>query len=81
MADSEDTPVSPVGANRPEISVSAAAINHEPVELDSTPTTPEELRKRRGSQEVVSAEEKEVRCSHWSGQGGGGKGRCADEAL
>lgn len=53
--------MSPVGVDKPEISVSAAAINNEPVELDSTPTSPEELRKRRGSKEDVSPEEKEVR--------------------
>lgn len=62
MADADATPVSPVGASKPEISVSAPAINNEPVELDSTPTSPEELRKRRGSkEEVLTAEEREVR--------------------
>lgn len=60
MADTQGTPVSPVGVNKPEISVSAASINNEPVELDSTPTSPEEQRRRRGSKDDVSPEEKEV---------------------
>lgn len=61
MADTDTTPISPVGTSKPEISVSAPSINNEPVELDSTPTSPEELRKRRGSKEDISPEEKEVR--------------------
>lgn len=60
MSDAQGTPVSPVGVSKPEISVSAAAINSEPVELDSTPTSPEDLKKRRGSKEDISPEEKEV---------------------
>lgn len=68
MADTTDdttddtTPISPVGTTKPEISVSAPAINNEPVELDSTPTSPEEIKKRRGSKEdvVLTEEEKEV---------------------
>jgi len=49
MAD--QTPVSPVGANKPELTVSAPTIevNTEPVELDGTPTSPEALKHRRES--------------------------------
>jgi hypothetical protein len=61
MVDTDKAPISPVGVSKPEISVSAAAINSEPVELDSTPTSPEELQKRRGSKDEISPEDKEVR--------------------
>lgn len=66
MANTEATPISPVdAANKPEISISAAPVNNEPVELDSTPTSPEEQRRRRGSKEEnVSAEEQEVGHGH-----------------
>lgn len=68
-ADDQTTPISPVGATKPEISVSAPAINNEPVELDSTPTSPEELKKRRGSKEdavALTEEEKEVDIRLWN---------------
>lgn len=36
--------------NKPELTVSAASINNEPIELDSTPLSPDEVRlARRGS--------------------------------
>lgn len=61
MASTDPTPISPVTRTaNPEISVSAAAINNEPVELDSTPTSPEEQRRRRSSKDDVSPQEKEV---------------------
>lgn len=72
MADTDTTPVSPVGASKPEISVSAPAINDQPVELDSTPTSPEESRKSRGSkEESLTPEEREVGYSEYPGCVGG----------
>jgi len=52
MATSSDPPISPVTASRPELTISAASVNAEPVELDGTPTSPERARtiaSRRGS--------------------------------
>lgn len=47
---SEETPISPVKFNKPELTISAAAINDEPIELDSTSVSPEKMRMaRRGS--------------------------------
>lgn len=65
MADSTAEPISPIGASKPELTLSAASINSEPVELDGTPTSPERVRQsRRGSRDDalkgLSAEEKEV---------------------
>jgi hypothetical protein len=66
MADASETPISPVTASKPELTISAPAVNEEPVELDSTPTSPEKVRLgRRGSKTEVladlSPEEREVR--------------------
>ena len=66
MASNSGAPISPVGVSKPELTLSAAAINDEPVELDgmeldSKPTSPEA---RRGSRadvlEDLSPEEREV---------------------
>ena len=59
------TPISPVGASRPELTLSPAAINSEPVELDGNPTSPEKVKADlHGSQqaklEELSPEEREV---------------------
>ncbi|KAK4550359.1 hypothetical protein LTR36_003326 [Oleoguttula mirabilis] len=51
MTDTSGTPISPVGQINPELTISAASINNEPVELDGTPTSPERL--RRGSKPLV----------------------------
>lgn len=62
-----ETPISPVGVSKPELTITAASINNEPVELDSTPTSPEKSR-RRGSKaealEQLAPEEQEV-CRCW----------------
>lgn len=70
MADSNQTPISPVReANKPELTFSAASVevNQEPVELDSTPVQDHaQLQQsgRRGSKaaalEGLSAEERVV---------------------
>lgn len=63
----ETTPISPVGVTKPELTVSAASINNEPVELDSTPTSPEKTREGRRGSKVdaldLSPQEQEVRQS------------------
>lgn len=70
---SEQTPISPVKFNKPELTISAAAINNEPIELDSTPLSAEDLRMaRRGSKAAalealdaekgLSSSEREVCC-------------------
>ncbi|KAK3066249.1 hypothetical protein LTR53_017485 [Teratosphaeriaceae sp. CCFEE 6253] len=68
MAANPGVPISPVGVSKPELTLSAASINDEPVELDgvaleSKPTSPEHP--RRGSRadvvEDVSPEEREKR--------------------
>ncbi|KAF2164130.1 hypothetical protein M409DRAFT_25477 [Zasmidium cellare ATCC 36951] len=47
---SDQTPISPIKFTRPELTISAAAINNEPIELDGTSISPDELRlARRGS--------------------------------
>ena len=62
----DKTPISPVKETKPELTLSAASLNNEPVELDGTPTSPEEMRAaRRGSRsdtlvEQQSPEEREV---------------------
>ncbi|KAK3720839.1 hypothetical protein LTR37_003502 [Vermiconidia calcicola] len=62
----DKTPISPVKETKPELTLSAASLNDEPVELDGTPTSPEEMRAgRRGSRsdtlvEQLSPEEREV---------------------
>ncbi|KAK3714667.1 hypothetical protein LTR37_007647 [Vermiconidia calcicola] len=63
----DKTPISPVKETKPELTLSAASLNNEPVELDGTPTSPEEMRAaRRGSRsdtlvEQQSPEERETR--------------------
>ena len=66
MADTSETPISPVTASKPELTISAPAVNDEPVELDATPTSPEKVRSgRRGSKAEaltdLDPEESEVR--------------------
>lgn len=57
-----DAPVSPVIASKPELTISPAAVNNEPVELDSTPASAE--KRRRGSRatglQEMSTEERQV---------------------
>lgn len=64
MAASNDEVVSPVCTERPELIISAASINAEPVELDSVPASYAKIRARRASREKLLAEldgeEKEV---------------------
>ena len=67
MASASETPISPVGVSKPELTISSPAMNEEPVELDGTPTSPENVRSglvRRGSKAEVlaelSVEEREV---------------------
>ncbi|KAK3617394.1 hypothetical protein LTR56_012770 [Elasticomyces elasticus] len=47
-------PISPVGASKPELTISAAAVNAEPIELDGRPTSPEHA--RRGSKAELHSE-------------------------
>ncbi|KXL46532.1 hypothetical protein M433DRAFT_7364 [Acidomyces richmondensis BFW] len=58
-----DAPVSPVIASKPELTISPAAVNNEPVELDSTPASAE--KRRRGSRatglQEMSTEERQKR--------------------
>jgi 3',5'-cyclic AMP phosphodiesterase CpdA len=63
MSGSADIPISPVGVSKPELVLTAAAINNEPVELDSKPTSPEHVRRgsRGGALEDLSLEEQQVR--------------------
>lgn len=64
MATASQDFVSPIRTVKPELPLSAPSINPEPVELDSTPTSPEKLRARRASRDELLAEldgeEKEV---------------------
>jgi hypothetical protein len=64
MSTSNDQIVSPIDTAKPEFIISAQSINAEPVELDSTPTSPEKVRARRASRDELLAElgeaEKEV---------------------
>lgn len=74
MAASSDQVVSPMGTGNPEFIISAESINAEPVELDSTPASPEKVRARRASRDELLAElgedEKEVgpfvKLTEWS---------------
>jgi hypothetical protein len=56
--------ISPLTTEKPELIVSAPSINSEPVELDSTPASPDKVRTRRASRDELLAEldeeEKEV---------------------
>ncbi|KAF2217984.1 hypothetical protein CERZMDRAFT_92613 [Cercospora zeae-maydis SCOH1-5] len=45
MASDPDTIVSPVTTRAPELTASIAAVNAQPVELDSTPASPENMRR------------------------------------
>ena len=64
-------PISPVGVNKPTLVVSSAPINDEPVELDGTPTSPQEIRAKHAENQPsssavagdhgISAEDKQVR--------------------
>ena len=62
MADVSGDPVSPMKESRPELTISAASINSEPVELDGTPTSPERLRResRATALEEMSPGDREV---------------------
>lgn len=64
MASAGQDIVSPIRTVKPELPLSAPSINSEPVELDSTPASPEKMRARRASRDELLAElggeEKEV---------------------
>jgi len=64
MATVEQDVISPIRTVKPELPLSVPSINSEPVELDSTPTSPEKVRARRASRGELLAElggeEKEV---------------------
>lgn len=63
MADTE-LPISPINASKPELTLSAASLNDHPIELDSTPISPQRAKQaasRRGSRDDISPEEQEVR--------------------
>lgn len=58
--------ISPIRTEKPDLMFSAPSINPEPVELDSTPASPDKVRARRASRDELLAglggEEKEVSC-------------------
>jgi hypothetical protein len=64
MATASQDIISPVITEKPELIFSAPSINSEPVELDSTPASPDKVRTRRASRDELLAEldgeEKEV---------------------
>jgi hypothetical protein len=64
MATTDQEIISPIKTVKPEHPLSAPSINPEPVELDSTPASPEKMRIRRASRDELLAEldgeEKEV---------------------
>ena len=65
MASASETPISPVTGSKPELTISTPSINAEPIELDSSPASPENVRNgRRASKpealEELSPEEREV---------------------
>lgn len=45
MASSSETPVSPIATRTPDLTFTIPAINAQPVELDSTPTSPDKARR------------------------------------
>ncbi|KAL9532089.1 hypothetical protein SMMN14_04703 [Sphaerulina musiva] len=45
MGSSSETPVSPLATRGPDLTFTIPAINAQPVELDSTPTSPEKTRR------------------------------------
>ncbi|EMC95305.1 hypothetical protein BAUCODRAFT_149308 [Baudoinia panamericana UAMH 10762] len=63
MASVSAEPVSPVRLVKPELTLSAAPINNEPVELDSTPTSSLEHRRnsRADTLEDMTSEDREAR--------------------
>lgn len=64
MASSNQEVISPIRTEKPDFIISAASINAEPVELDSTPASPSKVRPRGASRDELiaelSEEEKEV---------------------
>ena len=56
--------ISPIRTEKPDLVFSTPSINPEPVELDSTPASPDKVRARRASRDELLAglggEEKEV---------------------
>ncbi|TKA83747.1 hypothetical protein B0A55_00042 [Friedmanniomyces simplex] len=63
MANASGAPISPVGVSKPELTLSAAAINDEPIELDGQPASPEHLRRssKADALEAISPQEREKR--------------------
>ncbi|KAI5365929.1 hypothetical protein Slin15195_G074570 [Septoria linicola] len=45
MASNSETPISPITTRAPGLTVPVPAVNEFPVELDSTPTSPEKVRR------------------------------------
>lgn len=56
MATTSQDIISPIKTVKPELPLSAPSINSEPVELDSTPASPEKIRARRASRDELLAE-------------------------
>ena len=52
----DETPISPVGTSKPELTLTMASINNEPIELDATPTSPEVMRMSRRSSKALALE-------------------------
>lgn len=65
MATASQDIISPIKTENPELIFSAPSINAAPIELDSTPASPDKVRARRASRDELlaelSGEEKEVR--------------------
>lgn len=51
-----EVPISPVVGKRPELIIESAAINSEPVELDGTPTSPDQMKARHASTRRTSTQ-------------------------
>jgi len=62
MANASGVPISPVGKSNPQFTLSAAAINNEPVELDGEPASPEHHHhhSKADALEGLSPQEREV---------------------
>lgn len=58
MASNDETIVSPVTTRAPDLTASIAAVNAQPVELDSTPTSPEKVRR---SSRAIALEQAETK--------------------
>ncbi|GIZ43649.1 hypothetical protein CKM354_000686600 [Cercospora kikuchii] len=58
MASNDETIVSPVTTRAPDLTASIAAVNAQPVELDSTPTSPEKVRRSFRATALEQAETK-----------------------